>query len=116
MNIFSEEILTPLYLFINSVSALAFLPQIIRLLMRPEARVGISRWAFSGFCFASLVSVLYAVFVADDGPMAFAMGLFLAGNVSVLLTSLLPKRYYIPAFWKRRSADAGSAGAKQDAP
>ncbi len=87
------DILTPLYLLTSSCTALIFLPQILRLLAHPEMRASMSLLTWVSFTLSSAITVCYAAFRVADIPMLVASSFYLAGNLGILLTALLPKRF-----------------------
>jgi len=87
------DILTPLYLFASSTTALIFLPQILRLLAHPEMRASMSLLTWLGFTLSSTITVCYAAFRVHDMPMLVASSFYLAGNLGILLAALLPPRF-----------------------
>ncbi len=94
------DILTPLYIVTSSCAALAFVPQIIRLLHAPETRKSMALSSWCGFTLASLIALAYAALRAQDVPMMITAGCYLVGNLGVLLAALLPARYQL--HWPQR--------------
>lgn len=82
-------ILTVLYVGVSSLAALSFVPQIMRLWRNPDLRAGLSLPTWGGFTCASMISLLYAIDVAD-GALVASQAMFLAGNGMMLMLALSP--------------------------
>jgi hypothetical protein len=93
----AAELATAAFTLCNAVRALAYLPQILRIIQDPDGARAISCATWSLFAISHLATVIYALLAAHDWTMAAVFGgNALACATIICLTWLKRRRVQSP--------------------
>jgi len=81
------DIIILLYASVAGVSLVAYIPQIIRIILTKSSCHDIALTSWLIWNYTAIVTLLYAIFVIDDGVFMFVSAINLTGiNMVIILT------------------------------
>ncbi len=85
------QVLVWLYALVPVVSAVAWVPQIVRLLRYPQLASGMSLWTWAVWTGTALVGLAYVLWVVGDALLVAVFAVNAVGQVVVLVCAVLAR-------------------------